>query len=244
MERPVGVSIISFFPEFFLPNGHKSINERLEGLTVQLLPLRGLNLTDIQRYQVLSFEGPWNTGSVLDALRRTVGLRDDEYPSLIDILLFGSGDVNTTKKVAFIAVAHPQALPIDIPWLPNSAIELSHNMYKGNARVWGDRKPNGVVLDTYHWQNFKPGEAEKLLDKFGGQSAIRMVHVKLMNPQETDLFYRGKGNNAYLLRQFLAHDKSGVIPVVIEANRGALKLPGFTEHALLKRLALTVRSIT
>lgn len=240
LERKIGVSIISFFPQFFVPGGHETIRRILDGLAIQLLPLRGLRRHDVERYKVLSFEGPWNCGTLFSALKRTVGIKGD-HPSLVDICFFGSEQL-CKRRIRMIASLHRQALPIDVPWVAGSAIELSPDMYQGNARNW-DKAPNGVVLDTHHWERFSGSEAEKRYMELGGPAALRMVHLKLMSLRETLLFMTGNDRNSSLLQEFLAHDKAGEIPVVIEAKHNALAVPGHEPSGLLKRLADQINNV-
>ncbi len=233
MERPVGVSVMSFLPWVFLPGGYNRIRQTIGDLGIQLLPLRGLREEDVQKFNVISFEGPWNCGALSDALKRTLGIKGN-HPSLIDIALFGSAQ-KCLSRIEMIDTLCPKALPIDVPWVSRSVIELSPDMYGGHARNWGQKIPRGVVLDTGHWQRFTPGEAEKKLKELGGLSTVRMVHLKLLSSVEIDRFLQGGDNHGKLLNKFLAHDRHGEIPVVIEIK--------WASKDLLQNLAYQVRKI-
>jgi hypothetical protein len=240
MSRPVGVSIFSFLPRLWLPGGYKYVRDTIGGLGIQLLPLRGMRSGHIQDLRVLSFEGPWNCGSIRDAIKRHMGYTDRGYPSGYDIVLFGSEKLSRAR-VNMIASLHPRALAIDVPWVSGSAIELGTDMYGGNARQWDGKQPSGVVLDTGHWQELGRNAEKKLLE-LGGESAIRMVHLKLVTPQEIMGFLHGGNIHSGLLCEFLAHDKAGRIPVIIETMSSALRLPGQGPKVLLQRIADRIHS--
>ncbi|KKU81416.1 MAG: hypothetical protein UY07_C0018G0010 [Parcubacteria group bacterium GW2011_GWA1_47_8] len=245
--REIGTSVFSFMPYnlplFLVPGWYEKVGEVLKEINmgIQMLPLRGLREKHLNNFNVLSFEGPWNCGSVFGALARTIGINGD-FPSLIDVGLFGSENV-CRRCIEMLQRCCPNALAIDTPWIQDSAIELGPNMDKGNARQWGNQKPGGVVLDTGHWRKLK--DPEKELEACGGFGSVRMVHLKLLSPDETMSFLHNKRNdeNTRLLKNFLVHDTERKTPVIIEAKNDALQHQNKKTGEVLSRLAERIHEV-
>jgi hypothetical protein len=211
-------------------------------MPVQLVPLRSLTRYEVARYNVMSFEGPWNCGTVFAAIKREMGWdKTPGNPSFRDIILFGS-EWRCRDWVLMTAGLHPQALAIDAAWADGWVTELGPNMNEGVARQ-GVTLPRGVVLDTDHWRELGD-QAEATLEMFGGRQAVRMVHLKLKTEQETRAFLKGEGENDRLLRMFLAEDRGGDIPVVIEAKGlASLRVDDRTPMYVLRDLERRIRHI-
>ena len=103
MRRKYGISTISLVPWSF---GHKGFEKSLDiaeelGLDgIQALPMRGWTLEPslYARYLddpwdklIISFEGAWNSGTVIQALKRRFGFGKEGYPTFLDLYLFGFG---------------------------------------------------------------------------------------------------------------------------------------------------------
>lgn len=230
-RRTVGVSLFSLFPTFFVPGGYQEIAKLLDlgdyTLGVELLPFRGMNANHVRLFTVLSYEGPWNCSGPFSQfghmLMRPLGVGSKDYPSVLDVSLFGS-EPSCRDRIKMIQSIAPTALAIDLPgWVNSSAIEPSPDMYNGKARQWQSSTPNGVVIDTYHWRCLDKGWRECHLIEYGGSDAVRMVHIKLLSPGEIVSFLRDDADiNAEVAAEFLANDTEKKIPVILEVEPRAM----------------------
>jgi hypothetical protein len=237
-KRPIGISVMSFIsPSTVLPLiGSRFLRDAMDpflervgeileetDLGIHLLPLRGIREENIAFFNVMSFKSPRNYGSLRQVYRREVreywGLPSEGLPSLLDWSMFGT-EKECREKLKLMYDLFPKAIPIDIPWLKDSAIELSPDMYLENPRRWEALSPSGVALDTGHWQEFSPGMAEKELVKLGGWEAVRIFHLKLRDSEQIRWFLDRKTEdmNTIYLRSFLKHDYRHRIPVIIETR--------------------------
>ena len=223
MHRTIGVSAMSFFPLFLRPGGWGQIRTMVEmggeagTLPLQLLPLRGLQETHVAMFDVVSFEGPWNYGTLVQAAQRFLHVKGDENPSFIDLALFGS-EANCTQRIEMIRRFHPRALAIDAPeWAQGGLIELGPNMHKGAARRWNGYTPSGVVLDTFHWMELGD-QAETILAENGGYPAVKAIHLRLSSTDDTQEFL--SQSRSSVARELLAEfaDQAPNAPIIIEAQ--------------------------
>jgi hypothetical protein len=93
MMQRLGVSVISLLP-WSIRSFHFAIGLAASvGFSgIQLLPIRGLNernLFELCENFVISVEGAWNSGNLLGAAKRLLGISGEEDPTLKDVLIFG-----------------------------------------------------------------------------------------------------------------------------------------------------------
>ncbi|HOM77993.1 MAG TPA: hypothetical protein PLT50_02180 [bacterium] len=180
---------------------------------IQYLPLRGWSKVDPASIGdfVLSYEDPWNKGSLLQAVGRTLGLLRDPAPTFLDWVLFG-------RKYA--------------PEFPH-AIKSVHRVEEGGAleihpEFWDDpqqyvcfcRNGGHVCWDTLHVRRphretgLNPWVWEDLLMALP-EGAISLIHVHPTR-EEISTFLRGEklGLTEMLL---LLREKAPNVPAILEA---------------------------
>ncbi len=235
MNRKIGVSILSFLPAPFLPGGYAHIAENLKslGLGVQLIPLRKMNKTqDLKNFDVYSFEGPWRFGSFKEAFQRW-RTKDSRLSSFVDWSLFGTEEW-CKHRMVMLSSLFPEAYPIDIPWHPNSLIELGPEMHFGTARNWKNLVSKGIVIDTEHWLSLRREHRYALLEQHGGIAKVKMVHLKISRKNQLRSFLNGCSDESRILEEFLSHDKEKKIPLIIELDPRLIMFSMNTKETLKK----------
>lgn len=233
-ERNWGVSIISFFPLFLLPFGWgyriaQSIATRA-GMSLQVLPTRGLSRRVMAKLDIISYESAWRKGTWREAWSRLRGAQDRHLPSFVDLLLFGSQRA-IEHRVGLLQILHPCATPIDLADVPRSSMELGPEAYDGRDRQWGLRVPAAYVLDTLHitemvqQPNFNLSPAEirqqgsELLNGIR-PTDVSMIHVQIRDKDEFLRFLNETSHSTtrMMLRDVFRRVTSRDTPIVIELS--------------------------
>jgi len=155
MSRRYAVSMASLLPMSWGPGGLARAAQYVEkrGMYLQALPLLGIHLGAPKNPRILSIEGAWHPRSeyLLGALWRTVFPTADQFPTLMDFLLFGSGHrarlnwlVKNSSKALLIGHAPP------CTWLEISPELRKYKPREQTMLQWIMSLGNPVVLDTYH----------------------------------------------------------------------------------------------
>jgi hypothetical protein len=198
---------------------------------LQLLPLRGWRkaaLYAIPKQLVCSFEGPWNKGPLLGALKRHLHLAGEEQPLLMDWLFFGPSPLDAEV----FAEMFPKALRV-------SHTSNGQDLYEINPELGPPTRGEPVCWDTKHTRrgrrDRKPNPLKQwrdLLAELDG-SQIKLIHFNPTNRKELTRFLDGKDTELESILRAVAR-KSGA-PIVVETAPLSLSRAGTIELLWLTR---------
>ncbi|KKS44182.1 MAG: hypothetical protein UV08_C0025G0008 [Parcubacteria group bacterium GW2011_GWA2_42_18] len=228
MRRKYGISTISLVPWSF---GHKGFEKSLDiaeelGLDgIQALPMRGWTLEPslYARYLddpwdklIISFEGAWNSGTVIQALKRRFGFGKEGYPTFLDLYLFGFGRrpeqvLKTMDKV--------------FGWEKYISHKFSNSGYRYLLEINSDNVQiqnyidykHGLVWDTYHVREQGMPDWRQLLSSLPAES-IKLIHFHPKDKKELAEFIAGKENELTEMLGALVDKALKDCPIIIETR--------------------------
>lgn len=227
MRRKYGVSTVAVVPESLGPKGFENSLDIAQDLKldgIQALPMRGWPsnkyyyanyLQDPWDKMILSFEGPWNSGSVWQAFARTLGSKKLGYPTFLDLFLFGRNPMS-------VLWAMEQVFGLD-KYISHSLRkeEYLYDMIEitsDNTQIqnYVDYK-HGLVWDTWHTREKGMPDWINLLSALSPES-IKMIHFHPKDERELNQLIKGEGNELADMLHALRLKVSPDCPVVLETR--------------------------
>lgn len=222
--RKVYANFVSFIPYCMGRGGpiralEMAVEAGLAGL--QLLSVRGCNYASVKnlpKSAIVSYEGPWNKGTLPDALRREwrkrtgkSELTDVQWPTLLDWGVFGrSPEPVSTFKTLFpraLYVTHDRSVSGVYEIHPEGDFPLEEQLVCWDThhtrRSFEDKRPSPFV-----WQELLEKESEH----------VALIHVHPTGAEISSLLTgQNKGKLQDMLRQ-LARKTKTTVPIVIEVK--------------------------
>ncbi len=220
MTRIIGVSVVSLLPWSLGKKGlARSIRIAHEAgyAGVQALPFKSWDpssFDSIDRDAVISYEGPWNTGFFSGALRRLFGRAGEEEPTLLDWLLFGSGEKQILGRLvdcfpaALYVVHHKGEDPLEIN--PEAGLTVADYLSYEPGLVWDTehvRRPRrdgqgGPVAENWYelWRELDPAQ-------------IKLIHFNARGRALKE-FLAGEVNDLAIMLHNVA--QTTTCPIVVE----------------------------
>lgn len=243
MGRKYGISTISLVPYSFGTEGFKNsldiaiIDLGLSG--IQALPMRGWS-NDRYHYSrylgdpldkiILSFEGPWNSGSVWQAFARTLGSKKEGYPTFLDLYLFGRNPMPVLK-----AMDNVFGWEKYISYTINSGYRYMVEIGPDNVQIqnYVDYR-HGLVWDTCHTREKGMPDWKELLSALSSES-IKLIHFHPKDEGELAQLIGGWGNELADMLDALRLKVSPDCPVILETRP---KIGFVSRKSMIKRLSL------
>lgn len=235
--RKYGINVVSLTPFSLGKKGFKKsldIAEKLGLDGIQALPMRGWH-KDNESYEdcrdkVISFEDPWNSGTLGERFRRTISEIKKGYPTFMDVYLFGFNPkpfLKATEKI------FGQSKFIDHKL---NAYRYMVEIYPQVSNKIGDyTDPNRrLVWDTRHVRDKGMPDWKSLLSELSPES-IKMIHFQPKNEKELVEFMNYKENELMKMLQGLALKVSRDCPMILEIKPTIRSMMSF--DFLMKRLS-------
>ncbi|OGC47175.1 hypothetical protein A2886_00830 [candidate division WWE3 bacterium RIFCSPHIGHO2_01_FULL_42_13] len=153
VRRAVYISLASLFPISWGWGWSKRLLELLSEIEytgVQMLPFRGQTRSSLAKFParlVIAYEGAWNTGSLLSALKRlSPKYGGEKDPSLVDWTLFG-GESAAKRRLDQFRRFFPYAIHVRHEGNKSAIVEANPEL----GWEWDKYfQQAGLVIDTWH----------------------------------------------------------------------------------------------
>lgn len=222
MDRIIGVSVASLLPWSL---GQKGLDRAVRiahaaGYAgVQALPLRSwdpLSFEGIDPDAIIAYEGPWNMGSFWGAIRRLCGRAGEEEPTLLDWLLFGSGE---KQILGWLAATFPEA--VYVAHRPGDDLLEIHPEADLTVADYISYEP-GLVWDTHHVRRpRRDGRSGPVVERWFelwrqlDPAQLRLIHFNARG-KELRAFLAGEVNE--LARMFYNVARATTCPIIVEIS--------------------------
>lgn len=189
---------------------------------VQLLPMRGydyVSVKNLPRSAIVSYEGPWNSGTLFNALRREWRKRigkskptDVQWPLLIDWLFFGP----RPERVSTFKTLFPKAL-----YVTHDA--SASGVYEIHPEGGFPLEEQPLCWDTFHTRrpyqasgHRSPFRWARLLEAKSKQ--VSLIHVHPVGSEISSLLAGQTEGELQDMLQMLARHTKVSVPIVIEVK--------------------------
>lgn len=224
MGRKKAISTISLITDSLGPKGFENsldiatLELKLDG--IQALPMRGWPackdyyaslLHEPWDKMVLSFEGPWNSGSVWQAMRRRFNFEKEGDPTFLDLYLFGVNPMPVLRAMGNV-----------FGWDKYISHRLGYKymteIYPVNVQIQNyiDYK-YGLVWDTWHVREKGMPDWRDLLSALSTEN-IKMIHLHPKDEDELTKLIKGEENELTEMLHALRLKVSADCPVVLETR--------------------------
>lgn len=194
----VGISLISLFHIFMLPDGRRRVLELLlaNGLKVQLLPTRKMDQKTLSSFYglAISWEHGWSTKTLLERLRE-----GELKGGLINYLVFGRQIKCFCRETTLADYTGARVLEVLGPGQQSMTDRFAHELQPSTeAPTIESFLGKHVVIDTHHLREFSGcSKGESALREVRAlleheETSFPMFHLQTRNRETFDDIRKGK----------------------------------------------------